>query len=52
MSVTELQFSLKELVQPLDIVHIGDDGVLRVFNTVDFTVQHAVPLTAEQATEL
>ncbi|PMD45585.1 hypothetical protein L207DRAFT_578495 [Hyaloscypha variabilis F] len=51
MSVTELQFSLKELVQPLDIVHIGDDGVLRVFNTVDFTVQHAVPLTAEQATE-
>jgi hypothetical protein len=51
MSVTDIQYSLKRVVSPLDIVHLGDDGILRAFNTSDFTVHHALPLTTSQAIE-
>ncbi|KAI9770645.1 MAG: hypothetical protein M1839_003094 [Geoglossum umbratile] len=51
MSVIDIQLSLKDVVQPYDIVHLGVDGVLRVFCTVNFTVQHSIPLTTSQIAE-
>src|SRR4051812_45379407 len=51
MSVIDIQLSLKGIVQPYDVVHLGHDGVLRVFCTVNFTVQHSIPLTTSQIAE-
>lgn len=51
MSVTEIHFALKDIVQPFDIVHLAFDGVLRVFNTANLTAHYAIPLTPSQITE-
>ncbi|KAK3690530.1 hypothetical protein B0T22DRAFT_441914 [Podospora appendiculata] len=51
MSITDVQYALKDLVDPADVVHFGHDGVLRVFNADTLAVQHAVPLTPAQVVE-
>lgn len=51
ISITDIHFSLKDLVQPFDVVHLAHDGVLRVFNTLNLTAHHAIPLSPSQVVE-
>jgi len=51
MSITDIHLSPKDLVQPFGVVHLTHDDVLRVFNTLNLTAYHAIPLSPSQVAE-